>query len=54
MKIVVSKDAKALGANAAEYIAELINEAIAKKAELITCNNPDVVLECLRKRGAHK
>ena len=33
MKIVVSKDAKALGANAADYIAELINEAIAKKGE---------------------
>ena len=31
-----------------------VDEAIAKKAELITCNNPDVVLECLRKRGAHK
>lgn len=33
MKIVVSKDAKALGCNAADYIAELINEAIAKKGE---------------------
>ena len=33
MKIVVSKDAKALGANAADYIAELINDAIAKKGE---------------------
>lgn len=33
MKIVVSKDAKALGANAADYIATLINEAIAKKGE---------------------
>ncbi len=31
MKIVVSKDAKALGENAADYIAGLINEAIAKK-----------------------
>ena len=29
MKIVVSKDAKALGCNAADYIAGLINEAIA-------------------------
>ncbi|MBR6807327.1 MAG: 6-phosphogluconolactonase [Clostridia bacterium] len=33
MKIVVSKDAKALGCNAADYIAELINEAIAAKGE---------------------
>ena len=33
MKIVVSKDAKALGCNAADYIAELINEAIATKGE---------------------
>ena len=33
MKIVVSKDAKALGCNAADYIAGLINEAIAKKGE---------------------
>ncbi len=33
MKIVVSKDAKALGANAADYIAGLINEAIEKKGE---------------------
>ena len=33
MKIVVSKDAKALGCNAADYIAGLINEAIAAKGE---------------------
>lgn len=33
MKIVVSKTAKALGENAAEYIASLINDAIAKKGE---------------------
>ena len=33
MKIVVSKDAKALGCNAADYIAGHINEAIAKKGE---------------------
>ena len=33
MKIVVSKDAKSLGINAADYIADLINEAIAKKGE---------------------
>ena len=33
MKIVVSKDAKALGANAADYIAGLINESIAAKGE---------------------
>ncbi len=33
MKIIVSKDAKALGANAADYIAALINEAIAAKGE---------------------
>lgn len=31
-----------------------VDEAISKKAVLITCNNPDVVLECLRKRGKHK
>lgn len=33
MKIVVSKDAKALGANAADYTAKLINEAIAERGE---------------------
>ena len=33
MKIVVSKTAKALGENAAEYIASLINDAIARKGE---------------------
>lgn len=30
-----------------------VDEAIAKGAELITCNNPDVVLSCLRARGKH-
>lgn len=33
MKIIVSKDAKALGENAAEFIAGLINDAIRKKGE---------------------
>ena len=33
MKIIVSKDAKALGENAAEYIADLINEAINENGE---------------------
>ncbi|MBR6791127.1 MAG: 6-phosphogluconolactonase [Oscillospiraceae bacterium] len=33
MKIFVSKTAKALGENAAEYIAALINDAIARKGE---------------------
>ncbi|MBQ7916395.1 MAG: 6-phosphogluconolactonase [Firmicutes bacterium] len=33
MKIIVSKDAKALGINAAEYAAKLINAAIAEKGE---------------------
>lgn len=31
MKIIVSKDAKSLGCNAADYVAEQINEAIAEK-----------------------
>ena len=31
-----------------------VDEAIAKGAELITCNNPDVVLDLLRKKGYHK
>ncbi len=33
---------------------EHVDEAIACGATLITCNNPDVILECLRKRGYHK
>jgi glycerophosphoryl diester phosphodiesterase len=32
---------------------ETVDLAIAKGAELITCNNPDVVLELLRKKGYH-
>lgn len=31
MKIIISKDAKALGSNAADYVAEQINSAIAEK-----------------------
>ena len=31
-----------------------VDEAIAKGSELITCNNPDVVLDLLRKKGYHK
>ena len=34
--------------------AEGVDAAIACGATLITCNNPDVVLECLRARGYHK
>ncbi len=33
---------------------EHVDEAISCGATLITCNNPDVILECLRKRGYHK
>ena len=33
---------------------ELVEEAIAKGAYLITCNNPDEILEWLRKKGCHK
>lgn len=33
---------------------ELVDEAIAKGAHLITCNNPDEILEILRKKGCHK
>ena len=32
---------------------EQVDQAIACGAELITCNNPDVVLEALRQRGYH-
>ena len=31
-----------------------VDMAIANGATLITCNNPDVVLELLRKKGYHK
>jgi len=31
-----------------------VDEAIAKGSELITCNNPDVILDLLRKKGYHK
>lgn len=34
--------------------AETVDWAIEVGAELITCNNPDVVLELLRQRGYHK
>ena len=33
---------------------EGVELAIANGAELITCNNPDVMLDLLRKRGYHK
>lgn len=34
--------------------AETVDQAIANGAELITCNNPDVILDLLRERGKHK
>ncbi len=34
--------------------AKTVDMAIERGATLITCNNPDVVLECLRERGKHK
>lgn len=34
--------------------AEGVDRAIENGAELITCNNPDVILDLLRKRGYHK
>ena len=40
-------------AGAGVKTAEQVDEAIACGAELITCNNPDVVLEVLRERGYH-
>ena len=33
---------------------ERVALAIERGCTLITCNNPDVILECLRKRGYHK
>lgn len=33
---------------------ELVDEAIARGAYLITCNNPDEILQWLRKKGCHK
>ncbi len=33
---------------------ETVDRAIANGAELITCNNPDVVLDLLRKKGYHR
>ena len=54
MKIVVSKDAAALGANAADYIADLINAAVAKKGHariiLSTGASQFTTLEALVKR----
>ena len=32
---------------------EAVDEAIAKGAYLITCDNPDEILEFLRKKGYH-
>lgn len=34
--------------------AEMVDVAIASEVELITCDNPDLILECLRERGKHK
>lgn len=34
--------------------AETVDQAIADGAVLITCNNPDVILQLLRERGKHK
>ena len=34
--------------------AEGVDRAIENGAELITCNNPDVILDLLRKKGYHK
>ena len=31
-----------------------VDQAIENGATLITCNNPDVILELLRERGRHK
>ncbi|MBQ3079474.1 MAG: hypothetical protein IJC48_05665 [Clostridia bacterium] len=31
-----------------------VDEAIRQKAELITCNNPDVILSLLKKKGKHE
>lgn len=33
---------------------EMVDFAIASQVELITCDNPDLILNCLRKRGYHK
>jgi len=54
MKIILSKDAKALGENAAEYIETLINDAITKRGEariiLSTGASQFTTLEALIKR----
>ena len=34
--------------------AETVDVAIERGSELITCNNPDVILDALRKRGKHR
>ena len=34
--------------------AEMVEVAIASGVELITCDNPDLILSCLRERGYHK
>ncbi|MBR2460579.1 MAG: hypothetical protein IKB34_05065 [Clostridia bacterium] len=31
-----------------------VDMAISRGAELITCNNPDIILQLLRLRGRHK
>lgn len=43
-----------LWAGAGVHDAETVDVAIAAGAELITCNNPDVILQLLRERGRHK
>ena len=35
------------------YQAKTVDEAIARGAYLITCNNPDEILALLRERGYH-
>lgn len=32
----------------------MVDKAIENGATLITCNNPDVIFECIRAKGYHK
>ena len=58
MEFVKDKDTLTLDVELKEYPTPggeaLVAEAVARGTHLITCNNPDEILEYLRKMGCHK
>ena len=50
----MSDQAFGIWAGTAVKNAEMVDVAIASGVELITCDNPDLILSCLRERGYHK